>query len=261
MKPTLRICIIEDYEVLAEYIREVCYLTWPDHDVHVTMCGDVRTALAECIQTTFDLITLDMFLPMVSGMSALALVYGYAPLTPIIVISGAVTTIEHLERYNVRAVLMKPVLASVLQDALRSAVADVSPRVEPPDLVEDVARTTLSYHLLYELFVEALDPIFITDGPTIVAVNKQAALLFGYHVSELLGRSPDMLIAPTCVASNRLFRDHLQRHPVRRSNFDRYAITMVRKSGEELKVLLDILPIVEVAGLRIILTVRPQGDD
>lgn len=259
MQELIQVCIIDDDPEFANVMVEMCRTAWPEKQVDAVVCKDIREALTQLVRTTFHLITLDMFLPFIGGMSALALVYGYAPLTPIIIISGAQASIEYADHYNVKAVLMKPVPLAELIETLTRVVTEFQmppgPRVDP---IEQVSNAVLSYHLMYELFAEALDPILITDGHSIIAINKAASVLFGYHPSELLGQSADMLVAAEQREAHQRFREALLVNPVRRSNLNQYALTMVKKSGTPMPLMLDILPVVERLGIRFIVTFKPR---
>lgn len=76
---------------------------------------------------------------------------------------------------------------------------------------EDEARALLDLPFALTLFEDAPDAIIVTAKGTMVLVNKQAELMFGYHRSELLGQCVDMLVPES--------QGRRGRHPSHRQRF------------------------------------------
>lgn len=249
----IRVCIIEDDADTADLLRDVCTRAWPTATVFCTVCADVESALRELVKVRFDVITMDLFLPKLSGLAALSLVHGYAPITPIVVISGADVTLDHMEQYGVVLTVTKPFKLRPLSETLARIVAQApATTVEPVGPRELLSQGILSYRLLYNLFLELPDAVLVTDGTTILACNKAAPLLFGYHTSELLGRPIDMLVPPSARHAHTQGRLHylLQPSPRQLTN-----LVALHKHGGIFTVDITLHPYVELVGLRILVTI------
>ena len=119
-----------------------------------------------------------------------------------------------------------------------------------------IAENLLSYWLLYNVFLDASDAVLITDGNLILAVNKATPFLFGYDVSELLGQSVDMLVPEGKRVDHSHLRDEFIRQPRFRDMGALLDVSGQAKDGTTFPITVSLAPLMEVAGLRVVVTVR-----
>jgi PAS domain S-box-containing protein len=89
----------------------------------------------------------------------------------------------------------------------------------PEDSLLTTAREVLSYSFLYNSFMEGSDAKLKVDGDTglIIAVNKQAAPMFGCHPEKLIGLSVDQLVPERYREGHAAFRKGYRAFPKNRS--------------------------------------------
>lgn len=83
-----RILIVDDEQWVREVFRDFCALT---DAFEVEMAGDGLEAIEKVKTTTYDLVTLDLIMPEMSGLEALAEIKRASPKVPIMVITGNAT--------------------------------------------------------------------------------------------------------------------------------------------------------------------------
>ena len=83
-----RILIIDDEQWVREVFRDFCALT---EAFEVELAADGSQAIEKVKATTYDLITLDLIMPEMSGLEALPAIKRAAPRVPIMVITGNAT--------------------------------------------------------------------------------------------------------------------------------------------------------------------------
>jgi len=83
-----RILIVDDEQWVREVFRDFCALT---DAFEVEMAGDGLEAIEKVKATAYDLVTLDLIMPEMSGLEALAEIKRASPKVPIMVITGNAT--------------------------------------------------------------------------------------------------------------------------------------------------------------------------
>ena len=82
------ILIVDDEKWVREVFRDFCGLT-DAFDVHIARDG--REAIEKAGEMTYDLITLDLIMPEMSGLEALTEIKKVSPRVPVMVITGNAT--------------------------------------------------------------------------------------------------------------------------------------------------------------------------
>lgn len=83
-----RILIVDDEEWIREVFRDFCGFT---DAFEVELAADGQEALAKIKANDYDLVTLDLIMPEMSGLEALAEIKKASPRMPIMVITGNAT--------------------------------------------------------------------------------------------------------------------------------------------------------------------------
>jgi len=83
-----RILIVDDEQWIRDVFRDFCGLT---DAFEVEMASDGVEAVAKVKQTEYDLVTLDLIMPEMSGLEALDQIKKASPRVPIMVITGNAT--------------------------------------------------------------------------------------------------------------------------------------------------------------------------
>jgi DNA-binding NtrC family response regulator len=83
-----RILIVDDEQWIREVFRDFCDLT---DAFEVELAADGQEALAKIKKSDYDLVTLDLIMPEMSGLDALAEIKKASPRVPIMVITGNAT--------------------------------------------------------------------------------------------------------------------------------------------------------------------------
>ncbi|MCX6835713.1 MAG: response regulator [candidate division Zixibacteria bacterium] len=83
-----RILIVDDEQWIREVFRDFCDLT---EAFEVELAADGQEALAKIKKSDYDLVTLDLIMPEMSGLEALAEIKKASPRVPIMVITGNAT--------------------------------------------------------------------------------------------------------------------------------------------------------------------------
>jgi len=83
-----RILIVDDEQWIREVFRDFCSLT---DAFEVELAADGQEALAMLRENNYDLVTMDLIMPEMSGLEALAEIKRASPRVPIMVITGNAT--------------------------------------------------------------------------------------------------------------------------------------------------------------------------
>jgi PAS domain S-box-containing protein len=120
------------------------------------------------------------------------------------------------------------------------------------------AETWLRQGTLSRAIPDAVpDAIFITDeAGIIILVNAQFELMFGYHRSEVIGNTPEMLLPETARARHIEQRRLYGEHPRDRNLGENLKLVGRRKNGMEFRALVKLGPVVIPAGIHTIVVVR-----
>jgi len=83
-----RILIVDDEQWIREVFRDFCGFT---DAFEIELAADGQEALAKLKENDYDLVTLDLIMPEMSGLEALAEIKKVSPRVPIMVITGNAT--------------------------------------------------------------------------------------------------------------------------------------------------------------------------
>ena len=116
-KPPIRVVVVEDSLTIRKYL---CELLATDPDIKVVgEAGDGREAIELCRELRPDIVTMDMVLPVMSGLAATEFIMAYCP-TPILIVSASINRGELFKTYEALAAGAVDVLDKPAGDATDS---------------------------------------------------------------------------------------------------------------------------------------------
>ncbi len=120
-----RILVLEDRDEMRNFIVKA--LTSRGYDVHVPV--DSYVALSLVRQQPFDLVTVDLYMPLIDGVNFLQALQGMNLRIPAVVITGYSTDprIETIRKMGVRHILSKPFRLDDLFKAVRESLGEDGP--------------------------------------------------------------------------------------------------------------------------------------
>ena len=221
-------------------------------DVHggafdVTWVERMSDAIAQLNKHPFDVGLLDLSLPDSSGIDTFVKLQEFAPMLPVVVLTGAADEAMGVEaiRHGVQDYLVKGSAdGKTVARAIRYAVER--------KLAEDALRQ--SDARFRQLAEAAFEGLLIHDNGAILDVNSPLAEIIGYDVGELPGKSIFDFIDPKF---HNLIRQGLR---------DPYEVEAIRKDGARIPVEIQVKPFtigdrqVHVAAVRNVLE-RNQLED
>jgi len=119
-------------------------------------------------------------------------------------------------------------------------------------------RTQAQFRALLEAVPDAI--VMMAQPDRINYVNRRAEELFGFARVELLGRSPDVLVAPQSRAEDRARRQRLLADPASMTRDMRWEQVCVRKDGVEFPVEASVNPLETNEGTVLMASVRDLTD-
>jgi protein-histidine pros-kinase len=123
--------------------------------------------------------------------------------------------------------------------------------------VEDAAKRASTDALIRAIPEAMPDALLIVDGAgNIVLVNTQFELMFGYHRSELIGNTPEMLLPPQLREKHIKHRLGYADDPRARAMGSNLVLLGRRKNGTEFRVLVMLGPVVTPDGVCTIAVIR-----
>ena len=108
-------------------------------------------------------------------------------------------------------------------------------------LLETAARPFLSYSFLFKSWMRSSDAKIISDGEKIIAVNEEVCATFGYHPSELIGASIDILVPESVRPKHKGFREGYVNHPRNRPMGAGGVLKGRHKKGHEFPVVINLI--------------------
>jgi PAS domain S-box-containing protein len=122
----------------------------------------------------------------------------------------------------------------------------------------DDAKTWLRKGALSRAIAEAMpDAILVADeSGIIVSVNSQFELMFGYHRSEVIGKTPEMLVPEAARIRHVAHRRGYVDNPRVRDMGENLKLMGRRKNGTEFSVLVKLGPVVIPDGVYTIVVIR-----
>jgi len=120
------------------------------------------------------------------------------------------------------------------------------------------AETWMRQRALSRAIAEAMpDAILVADeAGLIISVNSQFELMFGYHRSEVIGRTPEMLLPEGVRARHAGYRLGYVENPRVREMGETMTLIARRKSGAEFRVRVKLGPVVIPTGIYTIVIIR-----
>ena len=128
-------------------------------------------------------------------------------------------------------------------------------------LLETAARPFLSYSFLFKAWARSSDAKIISDGERIIAVNEEVCATFGYHPSERIGQSVDILLPEAMRTKHQAHRAGYIRHPVNRPMGAGGTLKARHKDGSEFPVVVNLLYHTGTDQTQIEATVRRVHED
>ena len=124
------------------------------------------------------------------------------------------------------------------------------------------AETWLRQGALSRAIPEAMpDAILVADEQgKIISVNSQFELMFGYHRSEVIGQTPEMLLPEAVRARHVEHRRSYVENPRVREMGEDLMLLGRRKNGLEFRVQVKLGPVVIPAGVYTIVVIRRTKD-
>lgn len=135
---------------------------------------------------------------------------------------------------------------------------------QPPNHLADAAQNLLSYSFLYNSWLEAPDAKLKVDGDTgvIIAVNKQAAPMFGCHPTHMLGTVVEEWLPERFREMHRGFRLGYRNFPKNRPMaYGRELAALKADHVTEFRCSINLLYQYEVERLVVEVTIRRIEDD
>lgn len=133
--------------------------------------------------------------------------------------------------------------------------------METPDTLTVAASEILSYGLLFRLFHESADAVVVTNGETIIAVNREAETTFGYHSSQMIGQPIEILLPEALRETHKGHRSGFLHAPKHRPMGVGLILRGRHSSGREFPIEINLNAFQETEGLRVIATVRRVKDE
>lgn len=117
------VLIVDDERYVREVFRDYCTIT---KAVAVDMADDGRSAVERVSHEKYDLITLDLIMPEMSGIDALIAIKDVCPHVPVMIVTGNATEklIDEAGVLGACRVMYKPVLLDEFVDTLASTLID-----------------------------------------------------------------------------------------------------------------------------------------
>jgi len=120
----MKVLIVDDSVDAAEILAEGARMA---NCEQVDMVNSGEDAIGKAILIDYDLITLDIRMPGVSGLDVLSVVRGICPHSVIVIISAYVKNLDDEALKSADAVLSKPVSLKIFQELMR-LTRDISER-------------------------------------------------------------------------------------------------------------------------------------
>lgn len=114
----MRVLIVDDDEDVRSFLVS-CMQSAGCDDVDTAGTGE--EALARAVQNRYDLVTLDIKMPGVSGLDILSVIRGMMPWSVIAIVSGYTEDTSDVALESTDVVLSKPVRVEIMQELVRIA--------------------------------------------------------------------------------------------------------------------------------------------
>jgi len=116
-----KILIVDDEPRIREIFRDFCELT---NSVEVDLAEDGAAAVKMVKDTEYDLVTMDLIMPEMAGIEAVAKIKGIKPHLPIIVITGNATErlVKQAGVSGASSVMYKPILLENFVDEVTTTL-------------------------------------------------------------------------------------------------------------------------------------------
>jgi PAS domain S-box-containing protein len=124
------------------------------------------------------------------------------------------------------------------------------------------AESWLRQGALSRAIPEAIpDAIMVVDAAgLVVSVNAKLELMFGYHRSEIIGQTPEILIPESVRERHAALRRDYSENPRVRDMSEGMKLLGRRKNGVEINVMVKLGPVVIPSGVYTIVIIRKTRD-
>lgn len=129
---SLRILIVDD-EV---HIRNAISRWFEARGFDVDVAENGQVAVEKCALTHYDVITMDIEMPVMKGTEAIQRIRQIQPETPTIVVTAYYDEAEHAKAVGAAQVLMKPLALRELEQQVRAVLAHTPQRGDAEDKPE-----------------------------------------------------------------------------------------------------------------------------
>ena len=115
-----RLLVVDDEPQIRKAVTE----WFSQRGFHVSEAENGRRAVEVCTSETFDIVLIDMEMPVMKGPEAIKAIRSLHPCLPIIVFSGYSQDLEEATEFGANRVLQKPLSLRDLEQEVRGALAD-----------------------------------------------------------------------------------------------------------------------------------------
>ena len=109
------------------YVRETLHRWFVIRGFDVDMAQTGLEAVEKCNSNSYDVITMDLEMPVMTGAEAISIIREKNPSVPILVLTGYVQVLDDNALHSVEKVLVKPVSLRKIEEEVRLLLGDRAP--------------------------------------------------------------------------------------------------------------------------------------
>ena len=118
-----RMLVVDD----EAYVRETLHRWFVIRGFDVDMAQTGLEAVEKCNSNSYDVITMDLEMPVMTGAEAISIIREKNPSVPILVLTGYVQVLDDNALHSVEKVLVKPVSLRKIEEEVRLLLGDRAP--------------------------------------------------------------------------------------------------------------------------------------
>ncbi len=184
MRKTSNILIVDDEPRMRDSIKRLL----EDRDLYMNVAANGQTALEAMDERNYDLVLLDVCMPEMDGFEFMERVNGSQPDTPVIIITGDVSTDSAIQalKMGAYAYLKKPLTPEELINNVTNALEQKRLKDENREINARLIQSEKRYRSLVQ---HSPDMIYTLDQDGVfVFVNDTVEKLLGYNSYQLVGK-------------------------------------------------------------------------